>query len=296
MSITEKDIDSILFKPLILHQHPGEIDGLEHLGRFIIPYGSNIQTTQSVSLDGEREKTTNFVIYFFDLGKTIEFQEPVIEAYPINTEINNDEFHAKFAEIDLHDRLNDIVIASTIIGNTISIINGKLKEYHAVLGAIRYMTKPVLNEASGFADPDKMTEDLLNHIINGVNSKIDNIKQDIKEAEKTLLLTSDLGVLANILYSSIEGLNGKLGENDVRKIGEIVKTVVMNHIDMDINDEVGVRKLEKELEYRVVDALPLSLRAGKITINMESVLKQIKSMNQNEGDDEDSEETDGELT
>lgn len=115
------------------------------------------------------------------------------------------------------------------------------------------------------------------------------------EDQCSMLIGGSGGGMAHIVAKTVKGNVAKLTEKDVEKVGRIIVDVIMSKIDEDLTDEEVISKIKAELEYKVIEALPNSMKAGDINLNMPAILEEINSFKQIDNDIEEDEDEDGKI-
>lgn len=93
---------------------------------------------------------------------------------------------------------------------------------------------------------------------------------------------NDTAKMAEVSVQSIMGENIDLTEEQVEKVAQVVGEVVQGHLTTDVGVEENTKKIKAELEYKLFESLPDNMKAGKISINMDAVLKEIKKLQSSE--------------
>ncbi len=114
----------------------------------------------------------------------------------------------------------------------------------------------------------------------------------IMGSEGEILLTNNYDGLVSILFKTADGDTAKLKESDIKRLSSVVRDIVHDWIDKNLDAESEVKRLESEIKYKLIDALPAGLTAGNMQINTEVIIDEIKKNQSSspEVDDEDSED------
>lgn len=106
-----------------------------------------------------------------------------------------------------------------------------------------------------------------------------------------LILGGSKGQLAHIVLNSVNGKNVDLGKSlnqkDIEKIGGVLIEILMENIDIDPDDPQSIKNLSAEIEYKILEAMPNTIKTGDINLNMEFILKEIENLKQQAGDTDD---------
>jgi hypothetical protein len=98
--------------------------------------------------------------------------------------------------------------------------------------------------------------------------------------------------LAHIVFKTITGdkidITKNLSPQDVATLGGVLLDIIRNHADEDMDNvnEEFLKKLRAEVEYKIVESLPASLKAGDIRINMEAFVDEIKRFRETNNEEE----------
>lgn len=113
------------------------------------------------------------------------------------------------------------------------------------------------------------------------------------DQEGNLIIGTDSGKLAHIVFNTIQGNTASLEDKEVKHIGSVIMETMMSNLEIDLENDQEVENFIGNLELKIIDSLPQTLKAGNITINKNGLLKEMKSCKDeflNEDDEDEDEE------
>lgn len=96
--------------------------------------------------------------------------------------------------------------------------------------------------------------------------------------EGNLIIGSESGSLAHIVFNTINGETAKLKEDEIEKIGQVIINTMMINSDIDLTNDQEVNDLVSEIEFKIIDSLPGSLKAGSFFIKKDVLVKEMKAL------------------
>jgi hypothetical protein len=154
-------------------------------------------------------------------------------------------------------------------------------------------------------------------VISDLSTKINNVGQIINAVRfisngqevlgsraNVFLASSNLGELVNLTIKSVDGKPLNLEENQMEKIINVIRDIVVSSTDLDLEDENKVAALKSEIDYKIVESLPHNISTQSININTGAIIDEIKMLkngknkanndddNDNDNDDEDDDDPD----
>lgn len=223
------------------------------LERLIIIFSSDNTINMSMGIDGKVIKTSSEYVQFIDVMETIENERPIVHSHKL---MDSEKFRSCVQEVNPAEFADELLGVSMVVGLFVETVTQQLAQCQSFLTTIKSIT-------------DKM---------------------HTKPKDFHLGLSGSQGPLAYMVLNSISGngidLNSTLQEKDVEKVGGVLIEILTSHLDIDPNDEEQVRKLRAEIEYKIVDAMPVGIKVGNFSLNMDFILKEIEKLKQSIGEDE----------
>lgn len=223
--------------------------------KLIMIYGYSLNQTKTIDTNFKFTNKTNYIVNLIHISESIIQGEILTENAEI-TDIN------KFFKIAILPEEGQFI-------EELAMITNMLEE----------SIESLLDQSNSYLKAANATKSILH--------RLESQTKEDKDNEENLVIATPTGGLAHIVYNTI-GEKYQLKEADVVKIGNVITDIVANHTDIDTEDEEAVKKMQAEIEYKIIEAMPIQLKAGEININMDFILSEIEDL-QDDG------EHDGEL-
>lgn len=251
------NIDEFIFKPIQLK------DPKTEESRLVIIY--KVDVSNKIFLDDDQKKSTNtsHTLGLLDVMRTIDRENPVFANFNVEA---IDKFKNNCTIVDPEEFAEEIDFCMSIVFDDMIETNDRLNEVSMILSNLQQINSEL---------PDCICDECRQET-----------EDEQEKDNENLILGGDSGPLAHLVMRSIEGVKQKLKKDDIDKIGNVLLQIIKSHTDTDFQVKDTVEKLKAEIEYKLVDALPSVLKAGKINLNMKAILEEI-IINKDEDNDED---------
>lgn len=216
--------------------------------RFIIIFSYNSITESILDDNGEVQKNHKDVIKFLDISKTTELGGAIIDSFVIS---DKKKFKESTIEIPAAQCFQDIIHIASVVTEEAQQLNERLIDTRNVIAAIRKASSSMKNVHS----------------------------------QGNLILAGSEQPLAHIVFKTVTGnkldITKDLSREDIGTLGEILLDIIHKYMDDDLENPELIKKLKAEIEYRIVDSLPMTLKAGDVNINLEAFVEEIKRFREN---------------
>lgn len=210
--------------------------------KFILIYDCETKISQIVSPSLKKTKRTTEVLRVIDIKSTLETNRITTETCVVSS---LKKFKANVKAVPVDTCVDEIVRVTALLLGEMTVYSQKLSELSNILSSIRSCTK---TEAT----------------IDGGN----------------IVLAGTEEPLAHIVFQTVSGqkeaIEKVLTQKEVQRMGEVLGSIIMSNLDLDLDDEERVRKLKAEIEFKVIDSLPNNLKAGDVSIDINAVLGEIR--------------------
>jgi hypothetical protein len=208
----------------------------------IIIYAYETYCSFNIDASGKKEKSLSDIVHILNISRTIESGNPVVYSCTID---NLSRFMQQVQKVD------------------ISTIQKELELTHS----------HVLSEMYELANRTQN----LNKASSAINYSNKNKNDEHKNEESDILITTNDAGLAHIVFSTLKNTTKELTKEDVERIGGVIRDIITNHLEMNTDNQDEIRKLAQEVEYKIIETLPSNTVAGKINLNMDYIVSEIKS-------------------
>lgn len=200
--------------------------------------------------NGQKSNKNTIYIKTLNVDSTIETGVPVLD----NLEISNAEkFFNSIEEADVEDVATELLVATNLINTNTLMIKERLEQLQTAYHTMKNM----------FEDHTKLDEG-------------------------NLVIGSESGGLAHIIFNTVDGETVKLKTEEIEKIGQVIINAMMLNSDIDLENKQEVDDLVSEIEFKIIDSLPSTLKAGNFNINKDVLIKEIQALKEEfSSDDED---------
>ncbi len=208
-------------------------------------------------------------------GTPIKVQKDFLRFINITDTLNTGSVIIDYFNVDIDDFLKNVEILSPIqqMGSIVAIA-GELEEEVAGL------TGKIADCMSALMTLKALVKDVL--------------PQNNDENSGNIIFGGTTEPLAQIVFKTVSGAKVNIPEmlkpDDVVKIGMILKNIVEEHVSDDLTDEKLIKRLEAEIEFKIIDALPNNLKAGDVRINTKAIVDEITSLRNHKEDSGDFDE------
>jgi len=231
------NIREILFKPIIVKTEIEE--------RFVFIYAYNCVIEHVLSNDGQINKNHKDIVKFIDIQKSIAMNTTIIDEMTVT---DRKKFRSDIVEIPISQCFQDIIHATSVVIEETAEISQRMTEMQNILSAIKKCSS--------------------------------ELKYSVSPSHGNIVLAGSEEPLAHIVFKTITGENvditKNLSQDDIILLGQVLLEIIHLHMEDDLENEDFLKKLKAEIEYKIVESLPSTLRAGDIHINLEAFVEEIK--------------------
>lgn len=237
-SKNNNEFSNMFFKPVVIKTDVEE--------KFGIIYSYNSVSEHNLDDEGNVIKTHKDIVKFLDIARTMALGSAVVDSVIVD---NRRKFVTSLTEVPISQCFQDIINSTSVVLEEVTELNERLNEMRNVLSAIK-------KSAS---------------VLRATNASQGNI-----------VLAGTNEPLAHIVFKTISGdkidITKNLSSDDITNLGGVLIEIIRGHINDDIDNptEDFLKKLRAEVEYRIVESLPVGLKAGDIHINIEAFVDEIK--------------------
>lgn len=238
-------MQEFLYKPVYIKSLDAEI--------LIFAIENNCQSF--VGIDGKVTKENCLIIRYIDINKTLQLGNPIVDSINL---INPEVFFKDSEVIDTEEYLPLLMEVSSVLVKEISDLTNVIKSYTQVLTAMRA------------------------HASSSGKVNLSNLQD-----KSALIIQGTNAGLAHIVFKTITGNTALLKPEDIDKVGKTIGEIVNKNANTDKNfsEQENLKKLKDELEYKIIDSLPIQMRAQDVGINMDAVIEEIERIRNGEDDD-----------
>jgi hypothetical protein len=230
------------------------LNGEKKLG---IIYNYDTVSRTSVDAFGKIFTENAETIYFIDVNQTILTGEPILETFTIN---NKDDFKKNVKVLNTKSFSRELNETFSILFDSIAIIRDQMLTLSKALSSVKHC----------------------------------NVAKLVDVSEGNLIIANDQSAIAHIVFNTIKGNTAHLSPQEVEKIGNGLMEIIISNIDTDTEDENALSRIKQDIEYKIIETLPNSVKAGNINISMDSIIKEIKKIQENGFNDDEDDETNDE--
>ncbi len=216
----------------------------------IFIYGYEYVNSYGISLQGKKEKVCSDILYIVNVSKTLDFGETNFYSIPVE---NIDKLLPLLEEIppdEIREEMSDIL----------QILNGE----------ITYLS-------NRFNALSKITSSFNYSVNNGDNKQANLVIGNGEEG------------IAHIVLNTLNDTSIKLGEDDIEKVGNALMDIIIQNNGINVENKDETEQLRKDIEFKIIESLPVDLRTGDINININCILQEIKRYQDKKRDKENGE-------
>jgi hypothetical protein len=205
--------------------------------KLIVIYSYDHELSKCLNIKGKTVTNTVINVQIYDITASMLMDEPILT---VNQVTDIKKFREAVQEADPKAYAEELAFATNMLMSEMNSMSIRLQALAKAFTTLRFVDNSVGSNRNNLIE----------------NSESDNVFQ--------------------IDLNAITGNKTELGVDDATRATNLIYDIIMHNLSTDTNDEAHIRKLKAEIEYKLIETLPNTLKAGELNIDMQPILDQIR--------------------